>query len=70
MIWTTTNGAKYSVRPIRQIRYGTVKMIAIAIRKISVVFTHAQKSNGRELSKFGVAANEWLVFLPSGIQSA
>jgi hypothetical protein len=47
-----------------------VKMIAIAIRKISVVFTHAQKSNGRELSKFGVAANEWLVFLPSGIQSA
>ena len=38
MICTTTSGAKYSVRPKRHTSHGTVKMIAIAIRKISVVF--------------------------------
>ena len=37
MICTTTSGAQYSVRPTRQIRYGTEKISSIAIRKISVV---------------------------------
>jgi len=41
MIWTTTSGAKYSVRPIRQTRYGTAKMISIAMRKTSDVLIAA-----------------------------
>jgi hypothetical protein len=39
MICTTTSGAKYSVRPNRQTKYGSEKMISMATRKISEVLT-------------------------------
>ena len=41
-ICTTTIGAKSSVRPSRHTSQGRLKMIVIAIRKISVLFMAAR----------------------------